>query len=235
MTDDNLSAALTEIRDREQAATKGPWRKTLAPNGGPMVETTWLVPEGYVGSGMTVRVTNHMLGTAGKHEEEAANAEFIAHAREDVPRLLAALDEVLKLHRPRQLYGMVESFSGGRLCAHGPDYDGDAHFEGDDGVWYCRDHPTVMVCDSCADPAYGDMYAEWPCATYAAITRALTGEDEAVTASEPAKAEPFKRPEGCICTMFGDTGGFRIADLTCHVHGVGGTDPGDGNWETDGD
>ena len=104
------------------------------------------------------------------------DAEFIAHAREDVTRLLAALDEVLKLHRPRQLYGMMESFSGGHLCAHGPDYDGDAHFEGDDGVWYCRDHPTVMVCDSCADPAYGDLYAEWPCATYAAITRALTGE-----------------------------------------------------------
>ena len=40
------------------------------------------------------------------------------------------------------------------------------------------------------------------------------------------------RPEGCICVEFRDTGGFRIADLTCPVHGVGGTDPGDGYWET---
>ena len=30
---------------------------------------------------------------------------------------------------------------------------------------------------------------------------------------------------------FGDTGGFRIADLCCPVHGIGGTDPGDGPWE----
>ena len=40
------------------------------------------------------------------------------------------------------------------------------------------------------------------------------------------------RPEGCICIQFRDTGGFRIADLTCPVHGVGGTEPGDGYWET---
>lgn len=40
------------------------------------------------------------------------------------------------------------------------------------------------------------------------------------------------RPEGCICIQFKDTGGFRIADLTCPVHGVGGTSPGDDYWET---
>jgi hypothetical protein len=34
----------------------------------------------------------------------------------------------------------------------------------------------------------------------------------------------------CICTRFADTGGFRIADLACPVHGVDGTDPGDGMW-----
>ncbi len=32
----------------------------------------------------------------------------------------------------------------------------------------------------------------------------------------------------CICTRFSDTGGFRIADLACPIHGVNGTDPGDG-------
>ena len=41
------------------------------------------------------------------------------------------------------------------------------------------------------------------------------------------------RPPGCICTVFGDTGGYRIADLTCPVHGVGGTHPGDGYWDED--
>lgn len=35
----------------------------------------------------------------------------------------------------------------------------------------------------------------------------------------------------CNCPRFSDTGGFRIADLTCPIHGVNGTDPGDGMWD----
>jgi hypothetical protein len=42
--------------------------------------------------------------------------------------------------------------------------------------------------------------------------------------------QDFIRPRGCTCQMFRDTGGFRIADLCCPVHGVEGTDPGDGYW-----
>jgi hypothetical protein len=34
----------------------------------------------------------------------------------------------------------------------------------------------------------------------------------------------------CICPHFRDTDGYRIADLTCPVHGLEGTDPGDGYW-----
>jgi hypothetical protein len=45
------------------------------------------------------------------------------------------------------------------------------------------------------------------------------------------KAAPPVEP--CICPRFTDTGGFRIADLTCPVHGVGGTSPGDGYWSDD--
>ena len=40
-------------------------------------------------------------------------------------------------------------------------------------------------------------------------------------------------PSDCICPRFGDTGGYRIADLMCPVHGIDGTDPGDGYWEDD--
>ena len=36
--------------------------------------------------------------------------------------------------------------------------------------------------------------------------------------------------EPCNCSRFRDTGGFRIADLTCPTHGVDGSDPGDGYW-----
>lgn len=40
-----------------------------------------------------------------------------------------------------------------------------------------------------------------------------------------------EKPTQCICKRFSDTGGYRIADLCCPVHGVDGTDPGDGSWE----
>lgn len=33
--------------------------------------------------------------------------------------------------------------------------------------------------------------------------------------------------EGCICPRFRDIAPSLIADLTCPVHGVNGTDPGD--------
>ena len=35
----------------------------------------------------------------------------------------------------------------------------------------------------------------------------------------------------CICRRFRDTGGYRIADLGCPIHGVDGTNPSDGPWE----
>ena len=50
-----------------------------------------------------------------------------------------------------------------------------------------------------------------------------------------AAKQKIVRPEGCICVQFRDTGGFRIADLTCPVHGVDGGSPGDGYWETEDD
>lgn len=37
----------------------------------------------------------------------------------------------------------------------------------------------------------------------------------------------------CICPRFKDTGGVRIADLACPIHGVEGTEPGDGMWDDD--
>ncbi len=37
--------------------------------------------------------------------------------------------------------------------------------------------------------------------------------------------------DDCICVRLKDTGGYRIADLGCPVHGVEGTDPGDGYWD----
>jgi hypothetical protein len=40
-------------------------------------------------------------------------------------------------------------------------------------------------------------------------------------------------PAACICVRFRDTGGFRVGDPCCPVHGVDGTGPLDGPWDDD--
>ena len=93
------------------------------------------------------------------------------------PRLLEAVRKALDHHRPRQLYDLVTGYHGKHLCGHDPDYDGDRHFEGDDGLWYCRDKPTVTVCATCIDGGDPDLFTQWPCPTYRDIARELLGED----------------------------------------------------------
>ena len=95
----------------------------------------------------------------------------------DVTVLLAAVEGVLKHHQPEQLYGMVEDYKGNVVCPHGPDYDGDLHYEDDGGFWYCKALPTVVVCSVCADGTASDLREQWPCPTYAGIASALTGTE----------------------------------------------------------
>ena len=64
-----------------------------------------------------------------------------------------------------------------------------------------------------------------------ALVRRLRKMVVATTREETNENPRFVRPEGCICLMFTDIGERRIADLTCPVHGVDGSDPGDGFWE----
>jgi hypothetical protein len=108
-------------------------------------------------------------------------AEAAARSQADVVPLLAAVERVLELHHPKPVYGLA--FGGLNqdkpLCAHDPDTDPDAHFEGDDGYWYCRDRITCHACAQCADEDAADLWAEWPCPTYVAITSALTGAQPA--------------------------------------------------------
>lgn len=130
MADDTLSAALAEIRDRNEE-----------------------------------RIRFHRY-------TEYTVAHDVAEG--DVRRLLAALDAVLAMHRPVRTYGEVNP-NPGQWCAHGPDYDGDRHFEAGDGIWYCKDDPAVTVCSTCTSlDIQGSVF--WPCEEYEAITSALTGE-----------------------------------------------------------
>lgn len=86
---------IAEIRAREQAATSGPW-------GYPFPRKNRITTAAYIdvteadwgGEGLR----EYSLGcTDDRNAWRAEDAEFIAHAREDVPHLLAALDAVLAL------------------------------------------------------------------------------------------------------------------------------------------
>lgn len=85
---------MTEIRAREQKATKGPWQSNNPAD--------YIYARNPYGHGdMLVaqpRGWGHLTGTGACHLDEhkamaiqKANADFIAHAREDVPYLLSQL------------------------------------------------------------------------------------------------------------------------------------------------
>lgn len=79
--DTSLPQACAEIQQRCDAASKGPWEPIYAEDRRHM---------GWVrGSGPLDR-TICLVG-ASDEDEEAANIDFIAHARTDIPYLLAAL------------------------------------------------------------------------------------------------------------------------------------------------
>lgn len=92
-------ARLQEIKDRCEAATPGPWY--VCPY------TGWIQSENPYGKGemhlADIRGWGHLTGkgqgACSMDDDEAykiqkANAEFIAHARQDIPALLTYIDEV---------------------------------------------------------------------------------------------------------------------------------------------
>lgn len=225
MTDDKLTAVLTEIRERERNATPGPWGWF----GNTDVHSIALATKkfgrltvmGFARWGMSGAKplfatgrrwkpnpeSMYDFGGAGvldgpdklpvfevapavtdrKHPDvyraditgiRAPDAEFIAHSRQDVARLLAAVDAVLEFHRPLRLYANVDAASDDdgpcRLCGH--DQEAGCHFEADTGDWLCRCAPQGAVCETCGPE---DATDSWPCAEYEAITTALTGEEKA--------------------------------------------------------
>jgi hypothetical protein len=164
-------AQIAAMREREAAATRGPW---LAEDSGDCWQLFGAVTPGIHPLQL---IKAPKCGTPyAEYWPDDADAVFIAAARSDMPRLLAGYEALLKLHQPKQGYGPAFSpSSGAPLCSHDPDTDTDAHFEGDDGEWYCRDKITGRTCRTCADEENADLWAEWPCATYDAIAAALAG------------------------------------------------------------
>lgn len=89
MTED--SARHQQIQDRVEKATKGPWR--LSMSGYSVKSATDEMPiVAAVPGGAGTRFFT--LGHASDGEQWLENADFIAHAREDVPYLLAKVGEL---------------------------------------------------------------------------------------------------------------------------------------------
>lgn len=96
---------LEAIKARAEAATEGPWHidhdertvRAIDPANG--------------------KIMFNRAGTPHRHwqQQGQADAEFIAHARDDVPRLVAALEAVENLHRP---YTQHPSGIGAKYCVH---------------------------------------------------------------------------------------------------------------------
>jgi len=80
---------LDEIKARAAAATEGPWVNDSTEIGRPFPGTDTI--------DVWVAESCHPNGDGIDGE---ADAGFIAHARTDVPRLVAALESVLELHQP---------------------------------------------------------------------------------------------------------------------------------------
>jgi hypothetical protein len=96
------------------------------------------------------------------------DALFDHMGTEDLPRLRGVAFVVKQLHREDKLYLSVSDEDHPDVCPHDPEQDWDAHFEGDDGIWYCTSRPAGSEC-RCGK--------EWPCEEYAAVLGALTARD----------------------------------------------------------
>lgn len=99
MTDEQLK----EIESRATAATDGPWQKCTAHDGKCMCTSIWSIPADAPVLDVNKAWGDGLEGTDswceyGRFTEEAfqANKEFIAHAREDIPALIAEIKRLLR-------------------------------------------------------------------------------------------------------------------------------------------
>lgn len=146
---------LDEIQARADAATEGPW--------------TWAAHTTADGDEWAV-FDGGDSALAANRDGWAPDAAFIAAARTDVPRLVAALRAVLEEHRPA--HAVFSWSSGLRYEEPCPGCHGRA------GVHPCGcwgDTDTEYVCSECDQPERGGSrrVAPYPCPTVTAITEAL--------------------------------------------------------------
>ncbi len=138
---------LRQIQARADAATPGPWEACCYDSGHSRFEMSCSVITSEVGdtiADLDGRLDNERLA----RDDGQADAAFIAHARQDVPALVAALRTVLDLHQPGIAYG----------------------------VSVCQTCSQVKGQDEWDDPNDSPIasWLPWPCPTVAAVTSALS-------------------------------------------------------------
>lgn len=141
---------LGEIQARANAATEGPW---WAPE-----TTLGLTNTTVFGPGMS-----HTLYHSRDHE----TANFVAHARTDVPTLVGALRAVLDLHAPVPVYELRDEFGG-----FATDEDGERKLV----TTLCRECSSEDAIDSVEDQEWTEDWApevQHPCPTVRAVEAAL--------------------------------------------------------------
>ena len=154
-----MSAAdrLDQIEARANAATKGPWESD---------EYTEIDPDGFYELSRVIAPDpddgeDYAIGVVHVGILRP-DATFIAHARTDVPDLVAALRAVLDLHREAR-----NDVDRTPPCPH---------CHGEPGVHECgcwADEKWPTVCAVCMEGTKGAS-VEYPCATVRAIEEALS-------------------------------------------------------------
>ena len=158
-----IKARLDMIRDRAKKAMPGPWVAEYSKEQGNCV-----IPHDARSTREAVAVTRLF------HQQ--ADAEFIAAARTDVPRMEAALRAVLELHKKAPIYDVMaddcldhdyemyglELSMGDEVCSH-------------------QSHVDSYTCDECAGIAHNNLdgeLPEWPCPTVRVVAGALGLEED---------------------------------------------------------
>lgn len=99
---------LADIKARAEAATEGPWGwEATAPA---MSGEHW---------NMRIKGKPGIRFVVAEYQHGPDNAEFITHARTDVPALVAALEAVLELHQPDWSDWGLDHPEEGAVCSCG--------------------------------------------------------------------------------------------------------------------
>ncbi|MCD2263279.1 hypothetical protein K3888_11275 [Dietzia aurantiaca] len=101
----SISDRLDQIEQRAEAATEGPWEVMEEVDGVRAGRRTAIRAQGNLAIARRVVTVDQ---TRPHHEPAEANVEFIAHARTDVPALVAALRAALDVHKRVSSFGFMD-------------------------------------------------------------------------------------------------------------------------------